>query len=85
MIYFSFIQEDAEVDRPVESQTRQAGGDDLCHGAVQVAVPQLAPKGQSLMNIYEKSETVKSEIVKAMTRSGNVVYLPFDLRVPFAR
>ena len=55
------------------------------HGAVQVAVPQLAPKGQSLMNIYEKSETVKSEIVKAMTRSGNVVYLPFDLRVPFAR
>ena len=28
------------------------------HGAVQVAVPQLTPKGQSLMTGYEKSDTI---------------------------
>lgn len=33
------------------------------------------------MDLYDKTESV----VKAMTRSGNVVYLPFDLRVPLAR
>ena len=50
------------------------------HGAIQVSVPNLMPKGKS-NDIYERTENV----VKAMTRSGNVVYLPFDLRVPLAR
>ena len=50
------------------------------HGAIHVTSPQLTPKGKSL-DVYEKMESV----VKAMTRSGNVVFLPFDLRVPLAR
>ena len=36
--------------------------------------------GKSI-SIYENTDA----IVKTMTRSGNVVYLPFDLRVPLAR
>ena len=50
------------------------------HGAIQVTSPQLIPKGKSI-EVYDKTENV----VRAMTRSGNVVYLPFDLRVPLAR
>ena len=42
--------------------------------------PQLIPKGKSL-EVYDKTDNV----VKAMTRSGNVVFLPFDLRIPLAR
>ena len=50
------------------------------HGAILVTSPQLTPKGKSL-EVYDKTE----HVVKAMTRSGNVVFLPFDLRVPLAR
>ena len=50
------------------------------HGAILVTSPQLTPKGKSL-DVYDKTE----HVVKAMTRSGNVVFLPFDLRVPLAR
>ena len=51
------------------------------HGAILVTSPQLTPKGKSIEPLYDKADNV----VKAMTRSGNVVYLPFDLRVPLAR
>ena len=49
------------------------------HGAIQISVPQLLPKGKSF-DLYQNTN-----VVKAMTRSGNVVFLPFDLRIPLAR
>ena len=49
------------------------------HGAIQIAVPQLTPKGK-VLDLYQDTN-----VVKAMTRSGNVVFLPFDLRIPLAR
>jgi histidyl-tRNA synthetase len=49
------------------------------HGAVQVHVPQLLPR--SSLRIYDRTD----KLVTAMSKSGDVVCLPFDLRVPFAR
>jgi hypothetical protein len=43
--------------------------------------PPLSTSSGKALDVYSKNEVV----VKAMTRSGNVVYLPFDLRVPLAR
>ena len=51
----------------------------LKHGAINVSVPQLLPKGKSF-DLYQDTS-----VVKAMTRSGDVVFLPFDLRIPLAR
>ena len=49
------------------------------HGAIHFSVPQLLPKGKSF-DLYQNTN-----VVKAMTRSGNVVFLPYDLRIPLAR
>ncbi len=43
------------------------------HGAVQVHVPQLLPR--SSLRIHERTE----KLVVTMTKSGDVVCLPFDL------
>ncbi|XP_055679382.1 eIF-2-alpha kinase GCN2 isoform X2 [Lutzomyia longipalpis] len=45
------------------------------HGAIEVITPLLTPLGKD--HTYVDS-------VKLMTHSGNVVYLPYDLRQPFA-
>ena len=49
------------------------------HGAVQVHVPQVLPK--SSLRIYDRTD----KLVIGMNKSGDVICLPFDLRVPFAR
>ena len=49
------------------------------HGAIFIQSPQLLPKGN--LRVYEWTPY----LVKTMSRSGSVVSLPFDLRVPFAR
>ena len=49
------------------------------HGAIFIQNPQLLPKGN--LKVYEWTPF----LVKTMSRSGSVVSLPFDLRVPFAR
>ncbi|KAF6023267.1 hypothetical protein EB796_018424 [Bugula neritina] len=47
------------------------------HGAVELEVPLMLPK----LSIYESC----SQLVTFMDSAGNLVSLPFDLRVPFAR
>jgi len=47
------------------------------HGAVEVSTPLLIPKSK----FYQKNETC----VNMMCHSGNVVSIPHDLRIPFAR
>ena len=49
------------------------------HGAVFIQNPQLLPKGN--LKVYDWTPT----LVKTMSRSGSIVSLPHDLRVPFAR
>ena len=51
----------------------------LKHGAINVSVPQLLPKVKAF-ELYQDTS-----VVKAMTRDGIVVFLPFDLRIPLAR
>ncbi|KAK0164782.1 hypothetical protein PV328_003359 [Microctonus aethiopoides] len=48
------------------------------HGGVTCAVPLLMPK---LEQLYDCT----APTVKLLTQSGNVVYIPHDLRAPFAR
>ena len=50
----------------------------LKHGAVYLDSPFLMPKSALMQNHTESC-------VRMMTRSGSIVSLPYDLRVPFAR
>lgn len=47
------------------------------HGGVEIPTPVLMPKTE----VYEDSDT----FVNLMCHSGNIVTLPHDLRIPFAR
>ena len=49
------------------------------HGALHVEMTHLMPRSET--KIYEKN----APLCEVMTRSGGVVSLPYDLRVPFAR
>eukprot|EP00092_Neocalanus_flemingeri_P000288 GFUD01000308.1.p1 GENE.GFUD01000308.1~~GFUD01000308.1.p1 ORF type:complete len:1589 (+),score=464.17 GFUD01000308.1:43-4809(+) len=49
------------------------------HGAIQMEAPHMLPKCEE--SVYKNTDN----IVQVMTKSGDVVTLPFDLRVPFAR
>jgi len=49
------------------------------HGAIQMEAPHMLPKCEE--SVYKHTDN----IVQVMTRSGDVVSLPYDLRVPFAR
>ena len=49
------------------------------HGAIPMEAPHLLPKCEE--SLYKNTDN----IVQVMTRSGDVVLLPYDLRVPFAR
>jgi len=49
------------------------------HGAIQMEAPHMLPKCEE--SVYKNTDN----IVQVMTRSGDVVSLPYDLRVPFAR
>ena len=51
------------------------------HGALPVDSPHLLPKCKGEDWVYSATENV----VQVMTRSGDTVSLPYDLRVPFAR
>ena len=50
------------------------------HGAVSIDAPSLLPRGEDWP--YSGSE---SSVVVTMTRSGDIVSLPYDLRIQFAR
>ena len=50
----------------------------LKHGGVYLTTPFLMPESDLMQNYTENC-------VKMMTRSGSIVSMPYDLRVPFAR
>ena len=51
------------------------------HGALPLDCPSLLPRGKAEDWVYSGTDSV----VQVMTRSGDTVSLPFDLRVSFAR